>query len=51
MDHNNSELYFAFLLFIIWVLRVISLRKQARQEALERQTALLKQSEMKDKPD
>lgn len=51
MDHNNSELYFAFLLFIIWVLRVISLRKQARQEALERQAALLKQSEMKDRPD
>mgnify|MGYP000597228602 CR=1 FL=1 len=45
--NNNSELYFAFLLFIIWVLRTICHRKQARHEALERQAALLKQNETK----
>lgn len=49
--HNNSELIFAFLLFIIWVLRTICHRKQARHEALERQAALIKQSETKDVPD
>jgi len=51
MDHNHSELYFALLLFIYWVLRTIAHRKKARHEALERQAALLKQSEMKDRPD
>gem|GEM_PF-3621848 len=51
MDKNNSELYFAFFLFIIWVLLTISRRKKARHEALERQAALLKQSETRDMPD
>ncbi len=45
---NPAELYFALLLFIVWVLRVIVLRKRDRQEALERQAAQLKARETKD---
>lgn len=47
---DAADLLLFFLLVTGWLLLRISQRKKERQKALERQAALLKQSETKDSP-